>query len=101
MGRRKAGQTLAATRQMDNVTDAEDGARGQSVHVPWREYRKWSSSRLDGSNIGDVPLNRELKLEVWDSANSAGVMIDAPHTGAFVELVSYFRSDLVPMVARP
>ena len=50
---------------------------GPSDHVPWLEDRKWAYIRLEGRNFGDVPLNIELKLEVWDSPNSAGVIIDA------------------------
>jgi myo-inositol-1-phosphate synthase len=50
---------------------------GPSDHVPWLEDRKWAYIRLEGRNFGDVPLNMELKLEVWDSPNSAGVIIDA------------------------
>ena len=46
-------------------------------HVPWLDDRKWAYIRLEGRNFGDVPLNVELKLEVWDSPNSAGVIIDA------------------------
>jgi myo-inositol-1-phosphate synthase len=45
--------------------------------VPWLADRKWAYIRLEGRNFGDVPLNVELKLEVWDSPNSAGVIIDA------------------------
>jgi hypothetical protein len=50
---------------------------GLSDHVPWLEDRKWAIIRLDGRNFGDVPLTVELKLEVHDSPNSAGVIIDA------------------------
>jgi myo-inositol-1-phosphate synthase len=50
---------------------------GPSDHVPWLNDRKWAYIRLEGRNFGDVPLNVELKLEVWDSPNSAGVVIDA------------------------
>jgi myo-inositol-1-phosphate synthase len=45
--------------------------------VPWLEDRKWAYIRLEGTSFGDVPLNAELKIEVWDSPNSAGVVIDA------------------------
>jgi myo-inositol-1-phosphate synthase len=45
--------------------------------VPWLEDRKWAQIRLEGQSFGDVPLNIELKLEVWDSPNSAGIVIDA------------------------
>ncbi|MFQ6000545.1 MAG: inositol-3-phosphate synthase, partial [Anaerolineae bacterium] len=50
---------------------------GPSDYVPWREARKWAHLRVEGRSFGDVPLNIELKLEVWDSPNSAGVVIDA------------------------
>jgi myo-inositol-1-phosphate synthase len=50
---------------------------GPSDHVPWLEDRKWAQIRLEGTAFGDVPLNIELKLEVWDSPNSAGIVIDA------------------------
>ena len=50
---------------------------GPSDHVPWLEDRKWAYIRMEGSAFGDVPLNLELKLEVWDSPNSAGIVIDA------------------------
>jgi myo-inositol-1-phosphate synthase len=50
---------------------------GPSDHVPWLDDRKWAYIRLEGRAFGDVPLNAELKLEVWDSPNSAGVIIDA------------------------
>jgi myo-inositol-1-phosphate synthase len=50
---------------------------GPSDHVPWLTDRKWAYIRMEGSAFGDVPLNVELKLEVWDSPNSAGIVIDA------------------------
>jgi myo-inositol-1-phosphate synthase len=50
---------------------------GPSDHVPWLDDRKWAYVRLEGKAFGDVPLNLEYKLEVWDSPNSAGVIIDA------------------------
>jgi myo-inositol-1-phosphate synthase len=50
---------------------------GPSDYVPWLTDRKWAYSRMEGSSFGDVPLNVELKLEVWDSPNSAGIVIDA------------------------
>jgi myo-inositol-1-phosphate synthase len=50
---------------------------GPSDHVPWLEDRKWAYIRIEGTSFGDVPLNAELKIEVWDSPNSAGVVIDA------------------------
>ncbi len=56
---------------------ADDVHIGPSDHVPWLKDRKWAYIRMEGRNFGDVPLNLELKLEVWDSPNSAGVIIDA------------------------
>ena len=50
---------------------------GPSDHVPWLTDRKWCYIRMEGRTFGDVPLNLELKLEVWDSPNSAGVVVDA------------------------
>jgi myo-inositol-1-phosphate synthase len=50
---------------------------GPSDHVPWLSDRKWCYIRMEGTTFGEVPINLELKLEVWDSPNSAGVMIDA------------------------
>ena len=50
---------------------------GPSDHVAWLTDRKWAYIRLEGRSFGDVPLNVELKLEVWDSPNSAGIVIDA------------------------
>jgi myo-inositol-1-phosphate synthase len=56
---------------------AENIHVGPSDYVPWLTDRKWAYIRLEGTTFGDVPLNIELKLEVWDSPNSAGVVIDA------------------------
>jgi myo-inositol-1-phosphate synthase len=56
---------------------AENVYIGPSDFVPWLHDRKWAYIRLEGRSFGDVPLNLELKLEVWDSPNSAGVVIDA------------------------
>src|SRR3712207_7051765 len=50
---------------------------GPSDHVPWLDDRKWAYVRLEGRAFGDVPLSLEYKLEVWDSPNSAGIIIDA------------------------
>jgi myo-inositol-1-phosphate synthase len=57
--------------------EADDVHIGPSDHIPWLLDRKWAYIRMEGRNFGDVPLNLELKLEVWDSPNSAGVIIDA------------------------
>jgi len=74
---KKISKTQSVTSQLDNGIDADDVHIGPSDHVPWLEDRKWAYIRLEGRNFGDVPLNLELKLEVWDSPNSAGVIIDA------------------------
>jgi len=74
---KKISKTRAVTSQLDNGIGADDVHIGPSDHVAWLEDRKWAYVRLEGRNFGDVPLNVELKLEVWDSPNSAGVIIDA------------------------
>ncbi len=74
---KKISKTQAVTSQLDNAIDAHDVHIGPSDHVAWLDDRKWAYIRLEGRNFGDVPLNIELKLEVWDSPNSAGVIIDA------------------------
>ncbi|MHB8464407.1 MAG: inositol-3-phosphate synthase [Acidimicrobiales bacterium] len=74
---KKISKTQAVTSQIDNGIAADDVHIGPSDHVAWLDDRKWAYIRLEGRNFGDVPLNIELKLEVWDSPNSAGVIIDA------------------------
>lgn len=75
---KKVSKTQAVTSQIENTTlPADDVHIGPSDHVPWLHDRKWAYIRMEGRNFGDVPLNLELKLEVWDSPNSAGVIIDA------------------------
>jgi myo-inositol-1-phosphate synthase len=75
---KKISKTQAVTSQVENyVLDAEDVHIGPSDHVPWLNDRKWAYIRMEGRNFGDVPISLELKLEVWDSPNSAGVIIDA------------------------
>ncbi len=74
---KKISKTQSVTSQIDNGLEADAVHIGPSDHVPWLEDRKWAYIRLEGRNFGDVPLNVELKLEVWDSPNSAGVIIDA------------------------
>ncbi|MDA8279164.1 MAG: inositol-3-phosphate synthase [Actinomycetota bacterium] len=75
---KKISKTQSVTSQIENtVLDADDVHIGPSDHVPWLSDRKWAYIRMEGRNFGDVPLNVELKLEVWDSPNSAGVIIDA------------------------
>jgi myo-inositol-1-phosphate synthase len=74
---KKISKTQAVTSQLDEPLPSDDVHVGPSDHVPWLEDRKWAYIRIEGRNFGDVPLNLELKLEVWDSPNSAGVIIDA------------------------
>jgi myo-inositol-1-phosphate synthase len=62
---------------MGHVLPKEDVHVGPSDYVPWLTDRKWAHIRLEGEAFGDVPLTAELKLEVWDSPNSAGIVIDA------------------------
>jgi myo-inositol-1-phosphate synthase len=75
---KKVSKTQAVTSQIEHAPlPADDVHIGPSDHVPWLKDRKWAYIRMEGRNFGDVPLNLELKLEVWDSPNSAGVIIDA------------------------
>jgi myo-inositol-1-phosphate synthase len=74
---KKISKTQSVTSQIDNGIGSDDVHIGPSDHVPWLSDRKWAYIRLEGTSFGDVPLNAELKLEVWDSPNSAGVVIDA------------------------
>ena len=74
---KKISKTQSVTSQLDEPMAADDIHIGPSDHVPWLSDRKWAYIRLEGKSFGDVPLNVELKLEVWDSPNSAGVVIDA------------------------
>ncbi|WP_293855739.1 inositol-3-phosphate synthase [uncultured Alsobacter sp.] len=74
---KKLSKTRAVTSMLDVPLAAEDVHVGPSDHVPWLEDRKWCHIRMEGTTFGGVPLNLELKLEVWDSPNSAGVVIDA------------------------
>jgi len=74
---KKISKTNSVKSQVDYDLEPEDIHIGPSDHVPWLSDRKWAYIRLEGTSFGDVPLNAELKLEVWDSPNSAGVVIDA------------------------
>ncbi len=74
---KKISKTNAVTSMLDYELDPDDVHVGPSDHVPWLEDRKWCYIRMEGTTFGDVPLNAELKLEVWDSPNSAGVITDA------------------------
>jgi myo-inositol-1-phosphate synthase len=74
---KKISKTNAVTSIMDEQLPAEDVYIGPSDYVPWLTDRKWAHIRVEGQAFGDVPLNLEMKLEVWDSPNSAGIVIDA------------------------
>jgi myo-inositol-1-phosphate synthase len=74
---KKISKTNAVTSIMDHELPASDVYIGPSDYVPWLTDRKWAHIRVEGQAFGDVPLNVELKLEVWDSPNSAGIVIDA------------------------
>ncbi|HEX8470181.1 MAG TPA: inositol-3-phosphate synthase [Brevundimonas sp.] len=97
---KKLSKTRAVTSQLDVPLDPDDVHVGPSDFVPWLTDRKWAHIRLEGTTFGDVPLSIELKLEVWDSPNSAGVVIDAVRcaklaldrgvSGALIGPSSYF-----------
>src|SRR6185436_12834674 len=74
---KKISKTNAVTSIMDHELPADDVYIGPSDYVPWLTDRKWAHIRLEGQAFGDVPLTAELKLEVWDSPNSAGIVTDA------------------------
>ncbi len=97
---KKISKTNAVTSMLDYSLPPENVHVGPSDHVPWLTDRKWCYIRMEGTTFGNVPLNLELKLEVWDSPNSAGVVIDAVRCakialdrglkGAVVEPSAYF-----------
>ncbi|MDB5590870.1 MAG: inositol-3-phosphate synthase [Enterovirga sp.] len=97
---KKISKTQAVTSQLDIPLGPDQIHVGPSDYVPWLTDRKWAHIRLEGTTFGGVPLNVELKLEVWDSPNSAGVVIDAVRcaklaldrgiAGALVGPSSYF-----------
>ena len=97
---KKVSKTGAVTSQLDYDLGEGDIHISPSDYVPWLTDRKWAHIRLEGTTFGEVPLNIELKLEVWDSPNSAGVVIDAVRccklaldrglSGAMVEPSAYF-----------
>jgi len=98
---KKISKTNAVTSQLDFDIGEENIHIGPSDYVAWLTDRKWAYIRLEGRTFGDVPLNIELKLEVWDSPNSAGVVIDAVRccklaldnkiSGALIAPSSYFK----------
>jgi myo-inositol-1-phosphate synthase len=97
---KKISKTNAVTSQMATPLSSDNAHVGPSDYVPWLQDRKWCYIRMEGTTFGNVPLNCEVKLEVWDSPNSAGVVIDAVRcaklalncglSGALVEPSSYF-----------
>jgi myo-inositol-1-phosphate synthase len=74
---KKISKTNSVTSQLDHDMGKKNVHIGPSDYIPWLDDRKWAYVRLEGRAFGDVPLNLEYKLEVWDSPNSAGVIIDA------------------------
>lgn len=74
---KKESKTNAVVSNLTDAMEKEDIHIGPSDYVPWLKDRKWAHIRLEGQGFGDVPMSIELKLEVWDSPNSAGVVIDA------------------------
>jgi myo-inositol-1-phosphate synthase len=74
---KKISKTNAVTSMLDYELPESDVYIGPSDYVPWLTDRKWAHIRIEGTSFGGVPLNMELKLEVWDSPNSAGIVIDA------------------------
>ena len=74
---KKISKTNSVLSQINYSLTSDTAHVGPSDHVPWLEDRKWCYIRMEGTTFGNVPLNCELKLEVWDSPNSAGVVIDA------------------------
>ncbi len=74
---KKISKTQAVTSQMGHALPANDVHVGPSDYVPWLTDRKWCYIRMEGTTFGNVPINCEMKMEVWDSPNSAGVVMDA------------------------
>ena len=74
---KKLSKTQAVTSQLDYDLGDDNVHVGPSDHIPWLQDQKWCHIRMEGETFGGVPLTAELKLEVWDSPNSAGVVIDA------------------------
>jgi myo-inositol-1-phosphate synthase len=97
---KKVSKTQAVTSQLDYELSGEDVHVGPSDYVPWLTDRKFCYIQMEGTTFGEVPLKVEMKLEVWDSPNSAGVIIDAVRccklaldrglSGAIIEPSSYF-----------
>ena len=108
---KKISKTNAVTSILDHELPADDVYIGPSDYVPWLTDRKWAHIRIEGESFGGVPLNMELKLEVWDSPNSAGIVIDAVRLcklalnkgigGALVEPSSYLMKSPPKQVPDP
>src|SRR5437879_13125633 len=98
---KKISKTNAVTSQLDYDIGTRNVDIGPSDYVEWLDDRKWAYIRMEGRTFGDVPLNVEMKLEVWDSPNSAGVIIDAVRcaklaldnglSGALIAPSAYFK----------
>jgi len=98
---KKISKTNAVTSQLNYEIDPKNIHIGPSDYVEWLDDRKWAYIRMEGTTFGNVPLNVEMKMEVWDSPNSAGVVIDAIRccklaldnklSGALIEPSSYFK----------
>jgi len=98
---KKISKTNAVTSMLDYDIGEKNVHIGPSDYVEWLDDRKWAYIRLEGRTFGDVPLNVEMKLEVWDSPNSAGVIIDAVRcaklaldnglSGALIAPSAYFK----------
>jgi myo-inositol-1-phosphate synthase len=89
---KKVSKTRSVTSQIPHEMEKAAVHIGPSDHVPWLDDRKFAYVRLEGRAFGDVPLSLEYKLEVWDSPNSAGVIIDAIRGigGPLLSAASYF-----------
>jgi len=105
---KKISKTNAVTSMLEEKIDPHNIYIGPSDYVSWLDDRKWAHIRMEGQTFGDVPLNLELKLEVWDSPNSAGVVIDAVRcaklaldnklSGSMLEPSSYFMKSPMKQV---
>ena len=80
---KKISKTGAVTSMLPYTLDPDNVHVGPSDYVPWLKDRKWCHIRMEGTTFGEVPLTVETKLEVWDSPNSAGVIIDAVRCAKF------------------
>ena len=95
---KKISKTQSVTSQIPHEMAKADVHIGPSDHVPWLDDRKWAYVRLEGRSFGDTPLNLEYKLEVWDSPNSAGVIIDAVRAAKIAHGPRHRRPDPLGVV---